>query len=76
MVCLYPPINPEIVTYASTVDKIHGRKLLKDGYRMVMIDGRHGRRSVKLRNKKHMVSLACHFSFMYYSVQLGGNALL
>lgn len=41
-------INPEGAIFVDAVHKVHGRKLLKDGFCVFVIDGRHIRCYLKM----------------------------
>lgn len=63
-------VDPEVASYAGAVHNIQGRKLLKDGYRMVMIDGRYLHCSVNMLRVEDGVGcttdpLRIHFEFLF-----------
>lgn len=62
-------VNSEGTTYATALDFVHGKKSLKHGYHLVMLQGCHQRRSLEILIDENSVEWAadllhvCHASW-------------
>lgn len=68
-------VNPEDVTYATSLQTIDGTKLLKDAYYMVWLNGRYRRCSVEMRRDEDDEEPAADTLRMRYALHVYGNLI-
>lgn len=68
-------VNPAGVTYAITVNHANSKKVLKDDYHTLMLDGRHGRRSVEMVSDEAHLVLAPELLRMQHLFRITGKLI-
>lgn len=75
MVYIFSTFSPEGGTYELDVNHIDGRKLLNDGYCMVMLNGHHRRLSVKMLSSEDGVEYAAEAMCMRHTFWVEGKPI-
>lgn len=68
-------VSPKGATHATAMYRDDGMMMLKDGYRIVVLDDRHWRRFVKMLRKKRMKSVLAPLRIRYAS-NINGKTIL